>query len=493
MINTLLLLPYIIPVLLAPYVLYLKLKKYVRKGFIENRRVILQNTKPNIEQLPPFILGYFHPFCNDGGGGERVLWAMIEALQNKYPNLVHVIYTGDDIEREELVEKVKTNFNIKINVDTLYLIHLTKRNWVEAKNYPRFTMLLQSLASTVLGWEAMSKLIPDLFFDTMGYAFTYPLVSNLVDCKIAAYVHYPTISTDMISSIQQRDDDVVNNSSAISNSSVLSNLKLIYYKFFAFLYSWCGSFSNLTMVNSSWTKGHIDSLWGIQSNILYPPCSTIEFNQLSLKDRNPNIISIAQFRPEKNQILQILAIKDLYNKNKKYFADGWGNRKNKKVQLNIIGSVRNEEDLERYQQLEDKIDEFGLSHIIQLRKNLQFSELKSLLSDSVIGLHSMKMEHFGINVVELLAAGTIPIAHNSGGPKMDIINNQNKEDYDYYGFLADSAEQYSSYIQQVLELYDSDYGQFLENQKLNQKASNYFSAQKISTSLYNYIDPFLSH
>jgi hypothetical protein len=30
-------------------------------------------------------------------------------------------------------------------------------------------------------------------------------------------------------------------------------------------------------------------------------------------------------------------------------------------------------------------------------------------------------EHFGIGVVELMAAGVVTIAHNSGGPKMDIV------------------------------------------------------------------------
>ncbi|XP_024875983.1 GDP-Man:Man(3)GlcNAc(2)-PP-Dol alpha-1,2-mannosyltransferase-like [Temnothorax curvispinosus] len=30
------------------------------------------------------VLGIFHPYCNAGGGGERVLWAAVQAIQNKY-------------------------------------------------------------------------------------------------------------------------------------------------------------------------------------------------------------------------------------------------------------------------------------------------------------------------------------------------------------------------------------------------------------------------
>lgn len=30
-----------------------------------------------------FTIGFFHPFCNSGGGGERVLWSAVKALQEK--------------------------------------------------------------------------------------------------------------------------------------------------------------------------------------------------------------------------------------------------------------------------------------------------------------------------------------------------------------------------------------------------------------------------
>ena len=28
-------------------------------------------------------IGFFHPFCNSGGGGERVLWSAVKAIQDK--------------------------------------------------------------------------------------------------------------------------------------------------------------------------------------------------------------------------------------------------------------------------------------------------------------------------------------------------------------------------------------------------------------------------
>lgn len=46
--------------------------------------------------------------------------------------------------------------------------------------------------------------------------------------------------------------------------------------------------------------------------------------------------------------------------------------------------------------------------------NVPYSELRFLLGGAVGGLHTMVDEHFGISVVEYMAAGVIPIAHNSG-------------------------------------------------------------------------------
>lgn len=36
------------------------------------------------------------------------------------------------------------------------------------------------------------------------------------------------------------------------------------------------------------------------------------------------------------------------------------------------------------------------------------------IKESLIGIHTMQNEHFGISVVESIAAGQIMIAHNSG-------------------------------------------------------------------------------
>jgi len=62
--------------------------------------------------------------------------------------------------------------------------------------------------------------------DTMGYAFTFHVVAWLTGIPVGAYVHYPTISTDMLARVQSRRTTYAN-SEAITSSTVLSRGKLL--------------------------------------------------------------------------------------------------------------------------------------------------------------------------------------------------------------------------------------------------------------------------
>lgn len=54
--------------------------------------------------------------------------------------------------------------------------------------------------------------------------------------------------------------------------------------------------------------------------------------------------------------------------------------------------------------------------------NIAFSEIKGYLKKFEVGLHTMFEEHFGITLIEFMAAGVIVVASNSGGPKEDIVS-----------------------------------------------------------------------
>lgn len=78
--------------------------------------------------------------------------------------------------------------------------------------------------------------------------------------------------------------------------------------------------------------------------------------------------------------------------------------------------------------MQDFAKHLAIDENVEFKLNISFSELVSELQRGTIGLHTMWNEHFGISIVECMAAGLIMVAHASGGPKyvlrtlQEIIN-----------------------------------------------------------------------
>ncbi|PIA49906.1 hypothetical protein AQUCO_01300559v1 [Aquilegia coerulea] len=310
-------------------------------------------------------VAFFHPYTNDGGGGERVLWCAVKAIQEENPNLDCVIYTGDhDSSPETLMLRAIDRFGVKL-LHPPQVVHLYRRKWIEESTYPRFTMIGQSLGSVYLSWEALSKFTPQFYFDTSGYAFTYPL-ARMFGCKVICYTHYPTISSDMVSRVWKRSS-MYNNDALIAKSVWLSRCKVIYYTLFSWMYGFVGSCAHLVMVNSSWTQSHIEKLWKIpeRTKKVYPPCDTAGLQELPLEmsNRNHNFISVAQFRPEKAHTLQLEAFAVALSK---VDADS------PSLKLQFVGSCRNKEDEDRLQKLKDKAVDLNIENNVEFYKNLMY-------------------------------------------------------------------------------------------------------------------------
>ncbi|KAI1007478.1 GDP-Man:Man(3)GlcNAc(2)-PP-Dol alpha-1,2-mannosyltransferase [Podosphaera aphanis] len=374
------------------------------------------------------IIGFFHPFCNAGGGGERVLWAAIRATQETWPNAKCVIYTGDhDIEKDATLARVKNRFNITLHPPSVNFLHLKTRSWVLASSWPHFTLLGQSLGSLILAWDAFSLLIPDIFVDTMGFAFSLAFSKFLFPMvPVGAYVHYPTISIDMFTSLDVDGSSRGEGVNAGKGVGAIGFAKKIYWKCFAKAYSIVGGTIDIVMANSTWTLDHVTSLWGPWRArlkkplpvIVYPPVAVteiereIEISMATEKRRQPILLYIAQFRPEKNHQLILKSFASFKNKNT--FVS-------REAKLVLIGSVRDDGDSKRIYELRLLANELQIKDSVEFHLDVSWPEIMQWLRKASIGVNGMWNEHFGIGVVEYQAAGLISVVHDSGGPKRDIV------------------------------------------------------------------------
>ncbi|GLI72241.1 asparagine-linked glycosylation protein [Penicillium ochrochloron] len=421
------------------------------------------------------IIGFFHPFCNAGGGGERVLWEAVRATQKRWPKAICAIYTGDhEVNKATMLERVENRFNIHLHAPTVVLLYLTTRKYVVASSYPHMTLLGQSLGSLVVAYDAFTLLVPDVFIDTMGYAFTLALCKWLFpSVPTGAYVHYPTISTDMLASLD--DQSGIQGLNAGAGKGLKGTVKRRYWQLFAQLYGWVGRHVDVVMCNSSWTAAHIRKLWGTGKDktsndadtttgngtpsspaVVFPPTavseleSSIAVDAESERTRHATLLYIAQFRPEKNHPLVLRSFARFLQERARNpaYAD------QPQPRLVLIGSVRHASP--------DETHIYNLrllAHELRIRDHTTFlcdaswPAVLSHLGTASVGVNAMWNEHFGICVVEYQAAGLICVTHDSGGPREDIVVDLGDG---ATGFRAETEEQFAAAFEAALALPESE-------------------------------------
>lgn len=445
------------------YKTYKKLHERSRK--IRNQFISEAMFNSNISQHP-VIIGFFHPYCNAGGGGERVLWTAIKAIQTEYSHVICVVYTGDiDCKKSDILAKTKTIFNIEFDEKRIQFVYLHKRHYVSPEKWPRVTLLGQSLGSLILAYEAINQCVPNIFIDTMGYAFTYPLISSCLNIPIIAYVHYPTISTDMLSKLPSRQI-----------------LKYIYWNFFALAYSFCGHYAYLAITNSNWTQSHIESLWKKKEIItIHPPCNTKELYNFDIDEKTERekiILYIAQFRKEKNHQLLLESFKTM--------LDTYPETKNFGIKLVLIGSTRKNDEL-YIDTLKNMTKHLDIENYVFFIYDLPWKDIVTWLKKSWIGVNMMWNEHFGIAIVEYMAAALIPVVHDSGGPKFDIV-------VDYKGkptgYLASTPSSFAKAFKDIFSMSKEDYNSM---RKRARESSARFSKETFHNRWLNIIDIILKY
>jgi len=193
--------------------------------------------------------------------------------------------------------------------------------------------------------------------------------------------------------------------------------------------------------NSQFTKRFTDQEFGVKSQVVYPPVGVENFQP---GEKENLILSVARFSQSLHAKKQEVLI-DAFRKLRRKHIKDW--------QLILAGGLRSDQ-RSYFRQLKKQTS--GLP--IRFMPNLTFSQLQKIYGRARIFWHAAgfgedenqhpeRMEHFGIVVVEAMAAGVVPVVIGRGGIPEIVSSGQD-------GFLWQTEEELVEQTRQLIETPD---------------------------------------
>jgi len=143
---------------------------------------------------------------------------------------------------------------------------------------------------------------------------------------------------------------------------------------------------------SDFTRQFVRERWGRESTTLYPPCPIDLYSNLHVQKRDL-VVTVGRMAPEKRMGLFLEIARRLPS-----------------IEFAIIGSKAKEGE-SYYDGLRASAPSNVSFIIAPLRKVCE------LLGSAKVYVHCAQNEHFGITIVEAMAAGCVPVVNDSGGPR----------------------------------------------------------------------------
>jgi len=189
--------------------------------------------------------------------------------------------------------------------------------------------------------------------------------------------------------------------------------------------------------NSFFTKGFVDIEYGIKSNVIYPP---VAVSKIRPKKKEKIILFVGRFSQLTQSKRQDVLIRAFKNLCKSGLSD-W--------QLILAGGI--EVGVDEYL---EKLEKSSVGYPIKILKSPSFKQIKDLYARarffwSASGYRideekePERVEHFGITVVEAMAAGAIPLVYKAGGHKEIVDDAAN-------GFLWKTQKQLRSKTEKLI-------------------------------------------
>jgi glycosyltransferase involved in cell wall biosynthesis len=302
------------------------------------------------------------------------------------------------------------------------------------------TVAIETIESLYeLGYEVefMTVQPPDL--DSISRAYGKKIrigkVKSLLPFKLNYFGIYQRLLT-MLSSLDLKDSDVVINTHGDALPYRISGATpyLLYLHFPTFLMSskapyasnkyrkslfWRAYFkpytlitrslamramtrSGLILTNSAFSREAIrEAFADVHPYVLYPPIGIERFSHAysqPISARELKVLVVGRFSPEK-QIENAITVAHLLKGS---------------IKFHIVGSLTSA-NRPYFKMLQDMIETYGLTKTVTLTPNASNEELIDVMSKSMMYLHTMIGEHFGVSIVEAMAAGLVPIVPAYGG------------------------------------------------------------------------------
>lgn len=301
------------------------------------------------------------------GGGERFVLELCRALSELGYD-VELVTSGDIEYIKQSISLLAPNLNVKIAIKPTPLTY----HLLDALSPGRFVRLKALILA-----KHLLEVVQDNYDEIFETRSNIPLNVDV------SYIHYPAVAPSK--SIAYR----------------------IYDSLIKYYAKSLQGIPKLVLTNSSWTARKILEYYPKlkdRVHVLYPPVEVVYFSEVnSNRDREDLVVTVSRFTPEKklDKILEVA--KNL--RNYKFILAGSTGRYSQAV----------------IKQLKTRIENEGLDNV-ELLTNIPRDKLRELLGRAKYYLHPPFPEHFGIAVVEAMAAGCIPIVYRDGGAWFDIAS-----------------------------------------------------------------------
>ena len=356
-------------------------------------------------------IGIYNPYLSTMGGGEKVCFALAEALtRHKNCDVYLITYTSVDLAEAERY------FNLNLKG---VKVHIVPMEGVLLKIVNRLPIpgAFKNLVNDLRVYHQIRKANYDIFINNC-YQSNLPGPSkqhNVYMCMFPQRIHPNDEQSGLVYAAYRL------------TSLTLYRILLHPTKRHA-VYTY-----DFITANSEFTQKYIQKYWGLKSEIIYPICEDMATETYEKKKM---ILTVGRFfgnngvSHHKRHDFLI----ETFAKMKGLQRDGW--------ELHIAGSVTEDVNTLRYI-LKLLHESEGLP--IYLHFNAPFSDLHRLYNEATIYWHATgygsdaeshpeTQEHFGISTVEAMSTGAIPVVINSAGQQESVLEGRS-------GYLWSSREE----------------------------------------------------